>query len=473
MLSNFRPISACLAVALLVLAGCAPAPAAAPTAAAAPTTAAAAAPTTAPAAAPTMAAAAAPTMAPAAAPTAAPNASGQKITITFWTHSHPPMVDLNKQLIAQFEAENPNIHVDYTAIPNNDFFTKMLTAMSTGSGPDVYNMSATRTASYLQANMAAPVAPDAFGFKNQDELENAWVPGTLNMVKTGGKVYGIPSEYNASALMINTAHFQAAGLDPKSPPQTWDELMQDADKLTQRSGNTITRRGFDFYYVPNFYWLDFANVSLQYGGHILNPSGTESVINSSENVAALQFWYDMVYKNKVAGPDYSLKDATDPMIDYANGNVSMFLAYPWSLAQVQDSPVWKDTAIVPLPQRDPAHPVTHSYGYYWMVNSKSAQQQAAWKFVSFLASKPDQWLKNVSFIQPRKGWTDTPEAKAFPFIDVWLGEMGKSTFGDTSPRWAEISAVIQRTVENSIMNGTEPKVALDEAKSEIDAALKQ
>lgn len=467
MFSSFRTALAYLAVALLVPAGCAPAPASAP-AGSSTSASTAASPSPSPAAAASPSAGAA-----AAAPNAAGAQSGQKVTISFWTHSHPPMVDQNRKLIAEFEAANPTIHVDYSPIPNSEFFTKMLTAMSTGAGPDVFNMSATRTASYLQAHMVAPVAPEAFGFKDQAALEDAWVPGTLNMVKDSGNVYGIPSEYNASALMINTAHFQAAGLDPHSPPKTWDELVHAADKLTQRSGNTITRRGFDFYYVPNFYWLDFANLSLQYGGHILNQAGTRSDINSPENVAALQFWYDMVYKNKVAGPDYSLKDATNPMIDFASGNVSMFLAYPWSVAQVQDSPVWKDTAVVPLPQRDPAHPVTHSYGYYWMVNAKSPQQQAAWKFVSYLASKPDQWLKNVSFIQPRKGWTETAEARSFPFIDVWLGEMGKSTFGDTSPRWAEISAVIQRTVENSIMNGTEPKEALDQARTEIDSALTQ
>jgi ABC-type glycerol-3-phosphate transport system substrate-binding protein len=108
-----------------------------------------------------------------------------------------------------------------------------------------------------------------------------------------------------------------------------------------------------------------------------------------------------------------------------------------------------------------------------MVSAASKKQEAAWKFVSFLASKPERWLKDVSFVQPRKGWTHLPEAQKFPYINVWLDEMGKSTFGDTSAKWAEISAAIQRTVERSIMNGVDPKEALDRAKAEIDAALKQ
>ncbi|MCL4517439.1 MAG: ABC transporter substrate-binding protein [Firmicutes bacterium] len=396
-----------------------------------------------------------------------------RVTITYWTHTHPPMVDLTKELIAEFEKENPDIQVEYTAIPNNQFFTKMLTSMSTGTGPDVFNMSSTRITAYLGSDAVVPVIPSAFGYKNQAELENAWVKGTLKAASKDGKIYGIPSEYNVSALVINAAHFKEAGLNPNNPPRTWDELKKHAEKLTVRKGNQIVRRGFDFFYLPNFYWLDFGVLLGQQGGHILSANGKESVINGEAGVKALQTWYDMVYKDKVAGPQYSLKDSTNPMIDYVNGNVSMFLAYPWSIGLLKDTPVWKDSVIVPLPQMDPAHPVTHAYGYYWMVSKTSKHPEASWKFVNFLSSHPERWLKDVSFIQPRKGWTNLPEAKAFPYIEVWLGEMGKSSFGDMSPYWAEISAAIQRAVENSIMNGVAPKAALAQAKSEIDAALKQ
>lgn len=63
-----------------------------------------------------------------------------KTTITFWTHTHPPMVDLNKILIEQFQEQNPDIEIRYNVIPNNEFATKMLTSMGTGTGPDVINM---------------------------------------------------------------------------------------------------------------------------------------------------------------------------------------------------------------------------------------------------------------------------------------------------------------------------------------------
>src|SRR6266496_1334818 len=63
-----------------------------------------------------------------------------KVTIKFWTHTHPPMVDLNKALIEQFQTANPDIEVKYDIIPNNSFAEKMLSSMGTGTGPDVINM---------------------------------------------------------------------------------------------------------------------------------------------------------------------------------------------------------------------------------------------------------------------------------------------------------------------------------------------
>lgn len=352
---------------------------------------------------------------------AAAQQSGQKTTLTFWTHTFDGMNNLNKKLIAEFEQENPNITVDYSVIPNDQFFTKMLTAMSSGTGPDVFNMSSTYIESYLQSGNVAPVDPSAFGYKDLDALKAGWQSSAFSLVTSNNQIYGIPDEYDVSALAINKADFEAAGLDPTKPPTTWDEILTDSQKLLKRgTDGQLTHRGFDFYYLPNFYWLDFANLSLQYGGHLLSADGTKSAIDSPQNEKALQWWADWVHKDKLGGPQYGLNDATNPLSDFTSNSVSMFIVYPWAVSAIEASPVWKDTEIVPLPRVDPANPVTHVYGYFWMVNKIGAHQQAAWKFVDFLSSHPEEWLTDVGYVQPKKGWTNSEAAKKFPFLNVWL-----------------------------------------------------
>src|SRR5688500_18224134 len=79
----------------------------------------------------------APSGAPSAA-TTAPSASAATgpVTISFWTHTHPPMIEVYEKLIADYEAANPGTTIDYQTIPNNEFGTKMLTSLSGGTGPD-------------------------------------------------------------------------------------------------------------------------------------------------------------------------------------------------------------------------------------------------------------------------------------------------------------------------------------------------
>lgn len=150
----------------------------------------------------------------------------------------------------------------------------------------------------------------------------------------------------------------------------------------------------------------------------------------------------------------------------------MSLAFPWSIGLLEDTPVWEDSIIVPLPQMDPDNPVSLAWAYYWMVNKDTKEAEAAWKFVNFLASHPERWLIDVSFVQPRKGWSDSPKAQEFPFLNVWLDEMENAWFGDRTSKWSEISSSVRMAIERSIMNGVEPQTSLDQAKQEIDAILK-
>lgn len=405
---------------------------------------------------------------------AAPAPAALQTTITFWSHTHPPMVDLYKKLVAEYERANPSVHIEYTVIPNNQFFAKVLTSMSTGTGPDVMNMSSSQVFSYIDNNRVVPVDPTAFGVKTQQELEAIWRSGVFAGISKGGKIYGIPSEYNVAVLVVNADHFKAAGLNPADPIETLDDLVRIAEKLTVRQGNRIIRRGFDFPYLQNFYTNTFQILLFQAGGSILNAAGTESVINSPAGVRALSFWRDIIQTYRIGGPQYSPRDATNPMQDYASGEVSMFIAYPWTLGAIEPgSAVYRATRVKLLPQFDPSHPSTIAYAYYWMVNRESRNQTEGWKFINFLSSQPTQWLKEVGFIQPRKGWDTTPEARQFPFINVWLQAMGQSQFILQHPRAAEIGQAIIRAIERTVLNNADPKTSLDQAKREIDEVLRQ
>ncbi len=412
------------------------------------------------------------------APTVIRSSAQEQTTIKFWTHTHPPMVDLNNSLVEQFMAENPDIKVEYEIIPNNEFATKMLTSMGTGTGPDIINMddSAMRSV-YIPRGLVQEVDPVALGYESIDALKAAYIPAALEgSTSTDGKVYGVPSEFNVTAAVVNTAAFTESGLDPAAPPASWDDVMTQGQQLVIRDGDTLTRRGFDFVYLhAGWYHNQLGTLMLQTGGRYVAEDGTTVTANSPEMVQALSIWYDMIYEAEIADPNVANQDATVPYQDFIDGNIAMTMFNPWGMGLIgPDAPIGENWAVVPLPQVNPDAGVNPLYAYYWAVNAQTtdeAKKAAAFKLVGFLSSFPGRWLAESEFIQPKVGWEESEEAKAMPFIEVWSAEMLKGKFQPVVPNGEQVQTIMKSTLESSLFSGVPPQEALDAAVPQIEAAI--
>lgn len=425
---------------------------------------------------------------------AAASGAQDKVKIKFWTHTHPPMVELNKSLIADFMSANPDIEVQYEIIPNNDFATKMLASMGTGTGPDIINMDDSQLRStYIPKGLVQEVDPTSMGYGSLDELKAAYIATALEGSTIDSKVYGVPSEFNVTAMAVNDAAFKEVGLDPATPPVNWDEVNTQGEKLITRDGDTLTRRGFDFVYLHSgWYHQLFGTLLLQTGGRYVAPDGTTVTVADPKSVAALQIWYDLIYKAKIADPNVANQDATVPYQDFLDGKVVMTPFNPWGMGQItKDTTVFDNWSVAPLPQLYPASaasdatpeaspiatgsaPVTPLYAYYWAVNALTtddAKKAAAFKLIGYLSSYPGRWLKEASFIQPKAGWESSPEAADLPFFSVWSSEMLKGQFLPIVPAAEQVDTLMKAALEQSLLSGEEPQQALDAVKPQIEAAI--
>jgi len=401
-------------------------------------------------------------------------AAQEKTRVTFWSHTHPPMVEQNEAMVAAFMAEHPEIEIAYEIIPNMNFAEKMLSSMSTGTGPDIINMDDNQMRSiYIPNELVREVDPAAAGYASLEELQAAYIPGAFEGAAVDGKIYGLPSEFNVTAFAINTEAFEQAGLDPNTPPKTWEEVGTMGQELVQRDGDTPTRLGFDFLYLhAGWYHNQFGTLLLQTGGRWVSEDGTTAVVNAPEAVAALQIWHDMVYKYQVADPNFSSREATVPYQDFIDGKIAMTLMNPWGLGLItEESPVYGKVKVVPLPQVDPANPVPPLYAYYWAVNAQSQVAPQAFEFVGYLASDPGAWLENVDFIQPKADWASLPQVSTLEFADVWADQMTKGRFLPVNPNSQEVDNIVKSAIENCILNNVPPQEALDAAAAEIDGVL--
>lgn len=393
---------------------------------------------------------------------------GGTTTISFWTHTHPPMIAVYEDLIKQYEAANPGIKIDYQTIPNNEFNTKMLTSLSNGSGPDVINMddSALR-GDYIPKGLLAPVDPEALGEKSVEDVEARYVDGTLaGAMGDDGTLYGLPSEFNGTALAINTAEFADAGIDVDTVKlDTWDDVV-DAGKKLIAAGHT---QAFSFLYLHSgWYSQQLQTLLHQTGGSIAD--GDKGALDSAKSIEALQWWVDLAGGDKsLADPNVTSREATVPFQDLATGVQSMAIVYPWVMDQIKETnpDTYANLKVVPLPQLDTANPSSRVYGYYWAVNKASKQQAEAWKFVQFLSEHPDDFLTGTNFVQPVVGWEDSAAAQQIPFIETWGPAYATGKFDEVTPHYAEVQDALTKMVNDAVFDG----VPVDEAAKNATEAV--
>lgn len=78
-------------------------------------------------------------------------------------HNQPPRIALDEELLAKFQEENPNITVEYTVVPDQEWDT----TLASGSGPDLFNQATFAIGQFYSQGILAPLDAEAAGYADQ------------------------------------------------------------------------------------------------------------------------------------------------------------------------------------------------------------------------------------------------------------------------------------------------------------------
>lgn len=146
----------------------------------------------------------------------------QEVTITFWhIQSTEPGPQLIQQAVDRYMADNPGVKVEVVPMQNDPYKTRIRTAMGAGDPPCVFpSWGGGPLYEYVQAGQVI----DLTGYMEADSYVERFVPASLSNVTIDGKIYGVPVENTAVAVIYyNKDIFAKYNL---TPPATWSELMQ-------------------------------------------------------------------------------------------------------------------------------------------------------------------------------------------------------------------------------------------------------
>jgi multiple sugar transport system substrate-binding protein len=170
---------------------------------------------------------------------------------------------------------------------------KQVTAIAAGTAPDVFMLGDGDVRWYQDKGALTNLTP----FMKKDKFSTSqYVPGTLTIGTSKGKIYALPKDYSTIAVYYNKDMFKAAGVPFPKNGWTLDQFRQDAIKLTDSS------KGIWGASLAGDWVREVDPFVRSLGGHLDSPDGKKTVgyMDSAATVKAIQWWVDLFLKDKVS-----------------------------------------------------------------------------------------------------------------------------------------------------------------------------
>ncbi len=165
-------------------------------------------------------------------------AQDDRVVLTIMTRSIPA-IGLFEDVEREFEAENPDIDLEFITMPEADYNEALPLLFESGQAPDIFYWSGAGDVMHvlMRRGWIQPLNPDGV----PQEWMDRWPPGYFisGMNIYEDEVYTFPfSESRVSGfgyLFYNREMLAAAGLDPEQPPGTWSELRDACQTIVDQA----------------------------------------------------------------------------------------------------------------------------------------------------------------------------------------------------------------------------------------------
>lgn len=259
----------------------------------------------------------------------------------------------NEQAVAQYEAEHPNIDIDFQVVTDN-YMAKLNTLVAAGETPDIYYIAETSAVQWGLNGVAMDLAPlyAADGI----DMKEYFIPSAI--YGSGDSVYGLAYGVVNIVLYYNKALFDEHGVeypsrDPANP-MTWEQFVDTCKRLTfDSNGRTPNDEGFDEYSIVTYgtminKWFPYIDAALySNGASFFNEDGTDFAMDSDAGKEVVQALADLYLKDKVA-PSVAMADAFPGKVQmFKDNQLAMHIGGSYEYANFADEGIDIGVAVLP------------------------------------------------------------------------------------------------------------------------------
>lgn len=311
--------------------------------------------------------------------------AADKVTLTIAHANHP---EAYREIAAEFTRQHPNIEVNLLPPANNydELLQTVLRGNIVGDLPDVLFQSINRIDTLTERGLAQPLdrhiaelISDGDGWEAQGFSQTLIEPCEFN-----GATYCLPFAVSVPIIYYNPDLVTQAGGDPDNFPQTWDGIIELAERIDALSPTTL---GLYFsYYQHSSNWTTTALITSQ-GGSLLSDDGKSIAFDGPEGREMLELMRRFGEAGQI---DISLDQARAAFSAGTLGILSTSSSHLERLEQQTATQFELRTAPWPL-DADVGRLPAGGNGIF-ILTDDPAKQEAAWEFIKFATGPVGQTI---------------------------------------------------------------------------------
>ncbi len=328
----------------------------------------------------------------------APIVAQDEVTIDFWIPGGRGRDQGTAAVIEAFEALNPNINVELTAIPFNEFFDSLQVAFAGNNPPDAALIDGVGVQNLAYNGALLPIE-DMFSEEDLDDF----MTDLIEMVSLDGHMFGAPWANAADAMYYNADMFEAAGVEAPATLDegwTWPEFVENVNTVRAHQaeqGNEVWgMMGFNNPLQGAFFTWTIIRSASSPGEPLWDSIAPDfstfaGYVDTDEAMEAYAFYQGLYTDGFI--PTDNIPDA------FPNGLTATFFAIPPTGTVLANNFPDLNWDVMPMPYIKT--PLTHTGSFAPGVAAKSDNPEEAKAFVKFFTS-PDGYgiYHNVTKVVP-------------------------------------------------------------------------
>ena len=309
---------------------------------------------------------------------AAPAAAETELTMYYPIAVGGKLTEVVDGIVADFEAENPDIKVNAIYSGNyDDTRVRALSALASGDPAQLAVMFSIDAYDLIEQDLV--MAFDDISGVDKSWL-NSFYPALMANGNIEGKTWGIPFQRSTIVAYYNKDLFRSAGLDPEAPPTTWDEIIS--------MGKTLTKDGTYGLMIPSTgypYWM-FQALAIQNGKEVMSNDGLTTFFDDGTVIDTLDFWKSLSAEHGIM-PEGTVEWGTLRQA-FLEGKTAMMWHSTGNLTAVKNNASF-DFGVAELPANVRKGSPTGGGNFYVFKDTSAEERSAALKLIEFMTS-PEQ-----------------------------------------------------------------------------------